>query len=179
MCPLTSYTTLVCKRKGISPEYIPGTLGWYLHECHMHRAAATAVLRLLCSSKQKWNSNQSFDNFSRCVHVCNNCLHYWRGSGCDLGRWLWLWRLTCNIPNISWNRSRGMSTLKRRWQIQPQMLHQHCHYSLRYMVYGQPLVLRLLSVVKAWVRLFYMYLCCIRTSIWFIHTSVFQLANSI
>ena len=30
-----------------------------------------------------------------------------------------------------------------------------------------------LSVVKAWVRLFYMYLCSTNTSIWFIHTSVF------
>ena len=42
-------------------------LGRYLHGCHMHRAAATAVLRLLWTRKQQSNSDQSL---TRLVSVC-------------------------------------------------------------------------------------------------------------
>ena len=42
-------------------------LGLYLRGCHMHRAAATAVLRLLWTRKQQSNSDQSL---TRLVSVC-------------------------------------------------------------------------------------------------------------
>ena len=82
LCPLTSYNILVCKRKTDFPRVLSGHLDQYLRECHMHRAAAAAV-RLLCTRKQQSNNDQ---NISGCVHVCNGCLHYWRGSRCDFGR---------------------------------------------------------------------------------------------
>ena len=45
-------------------------LGRYLRGCHMHRAAATAVLRLLWTRKQQSNSDQSLTRLvSGCIYA--------------------------------------------------------------------------------------------------------------